>query len=99
VVDNDRICAELYDEMEQPLAANAVRESVRRLRRALAGSRYEIVNHPTLGYELIVTEVPARRRGRRGGTPCRLSAGISLRREVGSRRRGAVGDESDPKTL
>jgi hypothetical protein len=41
------------------LAANAVRENVRRLRKALAGSRYEIVNHPTLGYELIVT---ARRR-------------------------------------
>jgi hypothetical protein len=50
--------------MEQPLAANAVRENVRRLRRALTGSRYEIVNHPTLGYELIVTGVPARRRRR-----------------------------------
>jgi DNA-binding response OmpR family regulator len=52
VVDNDRIQAELYDETEE-LAANAVRENVRRLRRALGGSRYEIVNHPTLGYELI----------------------------------------------
>ena len=62
VVDNHRIQAELYDETEQPLAANAVRENVRRLRKALAGSRYEIVNHPTLGYELIVT---ARRRTRR----------------------------------
>ena len=50
VVDNDRIQAELYDAMEQPLAANAVRENVRRLRKVLAGSRYEIVNHPTLGY-------------------------------------------------
>ena len=49
VVDNDGIQAELYDETEQPLAANAVRENVRRLRKALAGSRYEIVNHPTLG--------------------------------------------------
>jgi DNA-binding response OmpR family regulator len=49
VVDNNRICAELYNEMERPVAANAVRENVRRLRRALAGSRYEIVNHPTLG--------------------------------------------------
>ena len=62
VVDNDRIQAEIYDETEQPLAANAVRENVRRLRKALAGSRYEIVNHPTLGYELIVN---ARRRTRR----------------------------------
>jgi DNA-binding response OmpR family regulator len=58
VVDNDRIQAELYDETEQPLAANAVRENVRRLRRTLAGSRYEIVNHPTLGYELIVADGP-----------------------------------------
>jgi DNA-binding response OmpR family regulator len=58
VVDNDRIQAELYDEMEQQMAANAVRENVRRLRKALAGSRYEIVNHPTLGYELIVADVP-----------------------------------------
>jgi hypothetical protein len=29
---------------------------VRRLRKALAGSRYEVVNHPTLGYELIVVD-------------------------------------------
>jgi DNA-binding response OmpR family regulator len=64
VVDNDRIQAELYGETEQPLAANAVRENVRRLRKALAGSRYEIVNYPTLGYELIVSDVPARRRQR-----------------------------------
>jgi DNA-binding response OmpR family regulator len=55
VIDNNRIQAELYDETEQPLAANAVRENVRRLRKALAGSRYEIDNHPTLGYEHIVT--------------------------------------------
>jgi hypothetical protein len=40
------------------MAANAVRENVRRLRKALAGSRYEIVNHPTLAYELIVADVP-----------------------------------------
>jgi hypothetical protein len=54
--------------MEQPLVANVVKENVRRLRKALAGSRYEIVNHPTLGYELIVGDVPARRSRRRGGT-------------------------------
>jgi hypothetical protein len=62
VVDNDRLRAEPCREMEQPLVANVVKENVRRLRRALAGSRYEIVNHPTLGYELIVRDVPARRR-------------------------------------
>jgi DNA-binding response OmpR family regulator len=62
VVDNDRLHAELCHEMEHPLVANMVKENVRRLRRALAGSRYEIVNHPTLGYELIVN---ARRRTRR----------------------------------
>jgi DNA-binding response OmpR family regulator len=58
VVGNDRIQAELYDETEQPLAANAVRENVRRLRKVLSGLRYEIVNHPTLGYELIVADSP-----------------------------------------
>jgi len=62
VVDNDRIQAELYNEVEQPLAVNAVRENMRRLRRVLAETRYEIVNHPTLGYELVVT---ARRRTRK----------------------------------
>ena len=56
VIDNDRLYAELYGDMEQPMAANAVRENVRRLRKALAGSRYEIIHHPTLGYELIVTD-------------------------------------------
>jgi DNA-binding response OmpR family regulator len=59
VVDNDQLRDELYPEMEQHMAANVVKENVRRLRRALAGSRYEIVNHPTLGYELMVTDVPA----------------------------------------
>jgi hypothetical protein len=44
VVDNDRIQAELYDSRQkQPLAANAVRDNVRRLRTALARSRYGIV--------------------------------------------------------
>jgi hypothetical protein len=40
--------------MEPPVALNSVRDSVWRLRKVLAGSRYEIINHPTLGYELIV---------------------------------------------
>ena len=61
VVDNDRLHAELYREMEQPVAANVVKENVRRLRKVLAGSRYEIINHPTLGYELIVTTNPGLR--------------------------------------
>jgi DNA-binding response OmpR family regulator len=64
VVDNDRLHAELRREMEQPIVVNVVKENVRRLRKALAGSRYEILNHPTLGYELIVSDVPARRRRR-----------------------------------
>jgi DNA-binding winged helix-turn-helix (wHTH) protein len=62
VIENDRLYAELYGDVDQPMAANGVRENVRRLRKVLAGSRYEIVNHPTLGYELIVT---ARRRTRK----------------------------------
>jgi DNA-binding response OmpR family regulator len=56
VIENDRLYAELYGDMEQPMAAYAVRETVRRLRKVLAGSWYEIVNYPTLGYELINTE-------------------------------------------
>jgi DNA-binding response OmpR family regulator len=58
VVKNDRLHAELYADIEQPIAANVARENVRRLRKALSGSRYEIIDHPTLGYELIVTDVP-----------------------------------------
>ena len=61
VVDNDRLHAELYREMEQPVVANVVKENVRRLRKVLAGSRYEIINHPTLGYEPIVTTNPGLR--------------------------------------
>jgi DNA-binding response OmpR family regulator len=59
VIDNDRLRDELYREMEQPMAAKVVKENVRRLRKLLAGSRYEIVNHPSLGYELIIADVPA----------------------------------------
>ena len=59
VIENDRLSDELYREMEQQMTAKVVKENVRRLRRLLAGSRYEIVNHPTLGYELIVRDVLA----------------------------------------
>ena len=41
VVDNDRLLAELYRDMEQPMASNAIRQNVRRLRK-VPGSRYEI---------------------------------------------------------
>jgi hypothetical protein len=47
VVDHDGLYADLYRETEQPLVANVVKENVRRLRKALPGSRYEIINHPT----------------------------------------------------
>jgi DNA-binding response OmpR family regulator len=56
VIENDRLYAELYGDMEQPKAAHAVRETVRRLRKVLAGSRYQIVNYRSLGYELIVAD-------------------------------------------
>jgi hypothetical protein len=52
----NRLHAELTEDGEQPTAANAIRENVRRLRKAFAGSRYEIVNYPTIGYELIVVD-------------------------------------------
>jgi hypothetical protein len=37
MADNGRIQPELYDEMEQPLAAHTAWENVRRLRRVLDG--------------------------------------------------------------
>jgi hypothetical protein len=46
--------------LREPKPANLIRENVRRLRTALAGSRYEIVNHPTIGYELIVADAASR---------------------------------------
>jgi DNA-binding response OmpR family regulator len=53
VVDYDLLHAELYRD-EGPTSANVIRENVRRLRKVLAGSRYKIINHPTIGYELSV---------------------------------------------
>jgi DNA-binding response OmpR family regulator len=43
VVDNDRLLAELYRDMELPMAPNAIRQNVRRLRKVPAGSRFEII--------------------------------------------------------
>jgi DNA-binding response OmpR family regulator len=54
VVDYDQLHSELHRDEEMPTSANVIRENVRRLRKVLAGSRYEIINHPTIGYELIV---------------------------------------------
>jgi DNA-binding response OmpR family regulator len=54
VVDYDQLHAELHSDEEVPTSANLIRENIRRLRKVLAGSRYEIINHPTIGYEMIV---------------------------------------------
>jgi DNA-binding response OmpR family regulator len=58
VLDYNELHAELYGDAEQPAVINGIRENVRRLRKELAGSRYEIINHATIGYELIVADVP-----------------------------------------
>jgi Transcriptional regulatory protein, C terminal len=58
VLDYNQLHAELYGDAEQPTATNGIRENVRRLRRELTGSRYEILNHATIGYELIVADAP-----------------------------------------
>jgi hypothetical protein len=50
---------ELYrSDVEHPVVGNSIRENVRRLRKVLAGPRYEFVYHPILGYELIVAGSP-----------------------------------------
>jgi hypothetical protein len=38
--------AELYRNVEPPIAGNVIRENVRGLPKVLAGPRCEIVNHP-----------------------------------------------------
>ena len=55
VVYNDRIHAELSDGRDRP-SAELIREHMRQLRKVLAGSRYQIVNYRSLGYELIVAD-------------------------------------------
>jgi DNA-binding response OmpR family regulator len=52
VVYNDRIHAELSEGRDHP-SAELIREHMRQLRKVLAGSRYQIVNYRSLGYELI----------------------------------------------
>jgi hypothetical protein len=58
VIENNRLYAELYGDIDRPMAANAVRENERRRRKVLTGSRNVIVNHPTIGYELIIADPP-----------------------------------------
>ena len=53
VVDNDRIHAELCEGRDRP-RPELIREHMRQLRKVLAGSRYQIVNYRSLGYELII---------------------------------------------
>jgi DNA-binding response OmpR family regulator len=55
VVYNDRIHAELSECRDRP-SAELIREHMRKLRKVLAGSRYQIVNYRSLGYELIVSD-------------------------------------------
>jgi len=57
VVYNDRIHAELSEGRDRP-SAELIREHMRQLRKVLAGSRYQIVNYRSLGYELIVADAP-----------------------------------------
>jgi DNA-binding response OmpR family regulator len=53
---NDRIHAELSEGRDRP-SAELIREHMRQLRKVLAGSRYQIVNYRSLGYELIVADI------------------------------------------
>jgi DNA-binding response OmpR family regulator len=53
VVSIDRIHVELSKGRDHA-SAEPIREHMRQLRKVLAGSRYQIVNYRTIGYELIV---------------------------------------------
>jgi DNA-binding response OmpR family regulator len=53
---NDRIHAELSEGRDHP-SAEFIREHMRQLRKVLAGSRYQIVNYRSLGYELTVADI------------------------------------------
>jgi DNA-binding response OmpR family regulator len=58
VVSIDRIHVELSKGRDHA-SAEPIREHMRQLRKVLAGSRYQIVNYRTLGYELVVAETTA----------------------------------------
>jgi DNA-binding response OmpR family regulator len=55
VVYNDHIQAELSEGRDHP-SAELIREHMRQLRKVLAGSRYQVVNYRSLGYELVVAD-------------------------------------------
>ena len=55
VVYNDCIHTELSEGRDRP-SAELIREHMRQLRKVLAGSRYQIVNYRSLGYEIIVAD-------------------------------------------
>jgi DNA-binding response OmpR family regulator len=59
VVYTDRIHAKLYRGVRERPAPEIIREPMRRLRKALAGSRYEIANYRSIGYELTVADAIA----------------------------------------
>jgi DNA-binding response OmpR family regulator len=71
VIYNDQ--AELSEGRDHP-SVELIREHIRQLRKVLAGSRYQIVNYRSLGYELIVADTsdasataPTRPSGAMGG--------------------------------
>ena len=55
VVYNERIQVELSEGRDHP-SAELIREHMRQLRRVLVGSRYQVLNHRSLGYKLIVAD-------------------------------------------
>jgi DNA-binding response OmpR family regulator len=55
VVSIDRIHVELSKGRDH-VSAEPIREHIRQLRKVLAGSRYQIINYRTLGYELVVAD-------------------------------------------
>ena len=52
---NERIQVELSEGRDHP-SAELIREHLRQLRRVLVGSRYQVLNHRSLGYELIAAD-------------------------------------------
>jgi DNA-binding response OmpR family regulator len=55
VVSIDRIQVELSKGRDRA-SADPIREHMRQLRKVLTGSRYQIINYRTLGYELVVAD-------------------------------------------
>jgi DNA-binding winged helix-turn-helix (wHTH) protein len=76
VVYNDRIHAGLSEGRDRP-SAELIRERMRQLRKVLVGSRYQIINYRSLGYEIVLADAsdasptgkPARPRGKSRSRP------------------------------